>query len=344
MGKTAIAVEDMRSVEPAAYIRAVGLRPEDSYGFLPIDLHDTTSYFFLYRDRPEYEERRPALPGAESVRDFGPFEVYPTQNVSGSQDIEKLPEGMQGGLNELIASAQEAQQAWADQGVAGGPNESEADRIARIDKLKEIGAIDQAEYDNLVSEVRGGDAGPTPGGADAAPAPKGAPDIVVQRVYPGLRMRSSTKQLDDFMPDYAEALGLCPEDVYGVYPRSTRTSSTAESSSTEWDDFWIVYRDRPEYAAGREGWAKKMNKKGRWPEAEVYPGVAEPSSAAYERPKIQVEKDRWPREKMVMKKQGSDLADALREKIGKWGYEPEDSYGFCPDYDGGAIYFAWRKR
>jgi hypothetical protein len=343
MATTAVAVEDMRSVEPVGYIRAVGLRPEDSYGFLPIDLHDSTSYFFLYRDRPEYEQRRPALPGAESVRGFGPVEVYPTQNASGTMEVQDLPGGG-AGLSDVIAQAQQLQQQWGAAGVPGGPDESDADRVARIEKLKEMGAIDQAEYETLVAEARGGDAGPTPAGADAAPAAGNAPPIVVQRMYPGLRMRASTRQLDNFLPKYVKALGLCADDVYGVYPRSTRTSSTAESSNTEWDDFWIVYRDRPEYAQGRETWAKEMNKKGKWPEPESYPGVAEPGKSVYDRSKVEVKKDRWPREKLVMKKQGSDLGDALREKIGKWGYEPEDSYGFCPNYDGGAIYFAWRPR
>jgi hypothetical protein len=163
-------------------------------------------------------------------------------------------------------------------------------------------------------------------------------------MYPGMRMRSSLKQLDDFMPEYRDALQLCPEDVYGVFPRGTRTSSTGESSETNWDDFWIVYRDREEYAQGREAWAKKMNKKGKWPEPEVFPGVAEPGGAAFDGGDVEVEKDRWPREKVVMRKQGSDLGDALREKIGKWGYEPEDSFGFCPDFENARIYFAWRKR
>ena len=44
-----------------------------------------------------------------------------------------------------------------------------------------------------------------------------------------------------------------------------------------------------------------------------------------------------------MRKKGSDLADELREKIGKWSYEPEDSLCFCPDFDNGSIYFAWRR-
>jgi hypothetical protein len=339
---TAVVVEDMRSVEPAAYIRATGLRPEDSYGFLPLDLSDFTSYFFLYRDRPEYEQARTALPGAESAGGFDPTGMSSNRSLDNS--LEDLPSGMAGGLSDMIAQAQQMQQQWAGQGIAGGPDESPEARIARIDQLKESGAINAAEHKELVSQAQGGDAGPSPGGAPAAKAAKDAPEIVVHRIYPGLRMRSSTRQLDDFMPDYRDALQLCPEDVYGVYPRSTRTSSSGDSMETEWDDFWIVYRDRPEYAQGREAWANEMNKKGKWPPAETYPGVAEPGRAAFDGGEVKVEKERWPREKVVMRKKGSDLGDALREKIGKWGYEPEDSFGLCPDFDGGKIYFAWRKR
>ena len=61
-------VEDQRAVDPIAYIRALGLRPEDSYGFLPLDIHDASSFLFLYRDRPEYEQARVKLPGAESIK------------------------------------------------------------------------------------------------------------------------------------------------------------------------------------------------------------------------------------------------------------------------------------
>ena len=337
----AVAVEDMRSVDPVAYIRAVGLRPEDSYGFLPLDLHDTTPYMFLYRDRSEYGERRTALPGPQFVQRKlgGLVEVMPQTEV----EMEIPQEGPGSGLADIVAQAQEMQGAYAGQGIAGGPDEPEADRIERIAKLKEIGAIDDAEYDRLVAEARGGDAGPTPGGAEAAPAAKDAPPLVAQRLYPGLRMRASTRQLNHFLPRYREQLGLCPEDVYGVYPRRTRTTSTDDTTSTEWDDYWIVYRDRPEYEAGRAAWAKEMNKKGKWPEAEIHPGVAEAGAAPFDGAKLKVEKDRWPREKVVMRKKGSDLADELREKIGKWGYEPEDSLGFCPNFPGGSIYFAWRK-
>jgi hypothetical protein len=44
-----------------------------------------------------------------------------------------------------------------------------------------------------------------------------------------------------------------------------------------------------------------------------------------------------------MRKKGPELGAALREKIGKWGYDPEDSFGFCPDFNSNSVYFAWRK-
>jgi hypothetical protein len=46
---------------------------------------------------------------------------------------------------------------------------------------------------------------------------------------------------------------------------------------------------------------------------------------------------------MVMKEKGPELGDSLREKIAKWGYEPEESFGFCPNFANGSIYFGWRK-
>jgi hypothetical protein len=52
-------IDDIRGLDPVAYIRAVGLRPEDSYGFIPVEMGG--EFLFLYRDRPEYEEARPKL-------------------------------------------------------------------------------------------------------------------------------------------------------------------------------------------------------------------------------------------------------------------------------------------
>jgi hypothetical protein len=46
----------------------------------------------------------------------------------------------------------------------------------------------------------------------------------------------------------------------------------------------------------------------------------------------------------VVKETGPELAENIKEKISKFGYEPEDSYGFCPNFPHRSIYFGWRKR
>src|SRR3954454_6889912 len=99
-------VQDMRAVDPIAYIRATGLRPEDSYGFLPIDVNEASSFFFLYRDRPEYARARVGLPEATMVKDIvlGPVQFGVGQ---GRQvDVDVPSEGFGGGMGDLIAQAQ----------------------------------------------------------------------------------------------------------------------------------------------------------------------------------------------------------------------------------------------
>ena len=190
-----------------------------------------------------------------------------------------------------------------------------------------------------------------------AASPANAPAIVAHRLFPEPHVHNSSRQLDHFLKPYCQALGLCPEDVYGVFPRQIRSSARDGDNDMVWDDYWIVYRDRDEYAQGRQAWMESMNAKlesgimgrlakrvsGDWPEAQTFPGVAEPAEPGPRAAKVEVEKDRWPREKMVVRKRGVELGDALRKKIGGWGYRPEDSFGFCPDFDNGAIQFAWRK-
>ena len=348
-------VHDERAVDPIAYIRAVGLRPEDSIGFLPLDLHDGSSYLFLYRDRPEYAQARAQLPGAESIRSFDLGMVEFDVGTSRAPDVEVAPQGMGGGLADIVAQAQAMQAAYGG-GAAADPA---AQRLAQLEQLRASGVLDEQAYQEMTSMVQGGHAGPAPGGAPAAPAPADAPPIVADRIYPKLYTRSSSDQLDSFMPRYRDALGLCPEDVYGVFPRHTTTTSQSQggNNTNVWDDYWIVYRDRPEYEAGRAAWAGQMNEtggfaekmfssmmQGTWPDPEVVPGVASPSAAAFDGGKVAVKDERWPREKLVMRKKGADLGNALIERVGGWGYQPEDSFGFCPDFNSNSIYFAWRKR
>jgi hypothetical protein len=190
---------------------------------------------------------------------------------------------------------------------------------------------------------------PDPGSAAAAPTPpagpSGGPAIVAHRLFPEIRQHNSTRQLDHFLPSYRETVGVRSDDVYGVFPWTTRTSSSGaqQTSSTEWDDYWIVYRDRPEYASGREAYERQMDDQGRWPEAVVAPGVGEASGQGSELGEVEVEKVGWPRKALVIKLTGTGLADSIRERMSTWGYEPEDSFGFCPNFEHRNIYFAWRK-
>jgi hypothetical protein len=339
------AIDDVRSLDPVAYIRQLGLHPEDSYGFVPQKLSEGSSYLYLYRDRPEYEAKRPSLAPPVEATQFGPIEI------DGPQSVEmQVPETATGQLGDIIAQAQELQKAYgggqsAPLPAPGDPVPNvDPERLARLAKLRAAGAIDDAEYARLRAEEGVPDDVAAQFGPPA-PTTAGGAEIVAHRIYPGIRMRSSTRQLNHFLPAYLETVGLLPQDTYGVFPWQTRTSSGGEDGgdTTEWDDFFIVYRDRPEYAAGRERYATQADKKGRWPQPVIAPGVGEAPAAAANGGKLKIEKDGWPRKALVVKQTGTELADELREKISKWGYEPEDSYGFCPNFAHRSIYFGWRQ-
>ena len=336
-------VDDVRTLDPVSYIRQLGLRPEDSYGFLPMKLDDGSSLLYLYRDRPEYEERRPKLAMPVEALRYGPVRVEPPQHVE-----MQVPESQEGPLGDIVAQARQLQEAWggAPASPLGDPGDQvsapDPDQLARLAKLRESGAITVEEYQRLVQEQ----ATPhTAAASEVTGAPTGGAEIVAHRIYPGLRRRSSTRQLNRFLPIYCETVGLDPKDVYGVFPFKTRYSASgADNTDTkEWDDFWIVYRDRPSYEAGRASYATEMDGKGRWPEPVRAPGVGEAPATGFGPGKVEVEKERWPRKALVVKQTGAELADSLRQKISDWGYGPEDSYGFCPNFAHGSIYFGWRK-
>ena len=164
-------------------------------------------------------------------------------------------EGTGGKLGDIIAEAQKLQEMYGGGQSAplGAPGDRlptpDPERLARIAKLRASGAIDDAEYAKLRAEAGVPDPAPAPNPAETTMANGGAA-IIAHRIYPGMRMRSSTRQLNRFLPLYQETVGVHPEDVYGVFPWGTRASqSGTESTSTEWDDYWIAYRDRPEYEA-----------------------------------------------------------------------------------------------
>src|SRR5262245_35842303 len=344
-GMTEIAA-DLRALDPAAYAVAIGLVPDDCYGFLPVDHDEITPYLFLYRDRAAYAKARQGLGGEpRHVKNYGPVRVEPTQEIE--IDATGVSEMASGDVDEMLRIAQQ----MAEGNLAAGFGSSAAappapagpdpEKLARLEKLRASGAVTEAEYMGLAAEALG------PTGAPEPPASPGAEPggrIVSHRLYPGLHTRSSGRQLNYFLPRYRDTVGLRSDDTYGVLPRGTR--QTVETSSTEWDDYWIVYRDRPEYEAGREEWGRTMNKKGNWPEIQVFSGVGEAPGLTHDpggvAGKVKLEKD-GSRRRLVKRETGADLGDSLREKIEKWGYEPESSFGVSPNYTNRSIYFAWRK-
>jgi hypothetical protein len=310
-------------------------------------VEEGSELLYLYRDRPEYEKARPKLaPSIESTK-RGPIVVEAPQRVEMEAPADTALTG--GAIGDLIEQATQLQQAWggAQQAPAAAPGDSvkapDPDRLVRLAKLRESGAITTEEYQRMVAEETQVES--SPASEAAASAPEGAAPIVAHRIYPGIHMRSSLRQLNHFLPKYCETVGIGPEDTYGVFPWGTRTSSGGADGgdTTEWDDFWIVYRDRPEYAAARDAYASDADKKGRWPQPVISPGIEDAPASGPGPGKLNVEKDRWPRKALVMKQKGPELGDSLREKINKWGFEPEESFGFCPNFAGGSIYFAWRK-
>src|SRR5215204_4471586 len=208
--------EDVQTLDPVAYIRHVGLLPEDSYGFIPTKLGEGSELLYLYRDRPEYERARskPAMPHVEM----------------------QLPTVPGGRLGEIVEQAQEMQRMYGagqpqSLGAPGDPMPSmpDVEKLVEAAKLRSTGAIDDAEYARLRADAGAPDPGAAPAGRAEPADPASGPAIVAHRMYPGIRARSSTKQLDEFLPSYCEALELRPEDVYGVF-RGSRARARAGST------------------------------------------------------------------------------------------------------------------
>ena len=334
--------EDFRTMDPVAYIRSIGLQPEDSYGFIPMELEEGTTALFLYRDRPEYEQARPNLAAPVEPTRLGPIQIEPTQRI----EMEVEGDELGGALDQIVAQAEQMQQAWG--GVPGGQPAQGAPgdvvsgpdpaRLERLAKLRESGAISDEEYAKLVSEESTPIVTPA---EESTGAPSGGSPIVAHRLYPGIRFRASTRQLDHFLPRYLEIVGLRPEDTYGVFPCGIHYG---QGDINEWDDYRIVYRDRPVYEAARSAYAAQADKKGRWPEALISPGVGDAPGAGAAEGTLKIEKEGWPRKALVVKETGPELAENIKEKISKFGYEPEDSYGVCPNFPHRSIYYGWRKR
>ena len=84
-------------------------------------------------------------------------------------------------------------------------------------------------------------------------------DQLAQVAAPGteLARRDHVRYSDDFRLDtptaYIAALGLRPEDVYGIVPQTWGPGGADQNGIFFYS---VIYRDRPEYAAGRQRWAE----------------------------------------------------------------------------------------
>lgn len=114
---------------------------------------------------------------------------------------------------------------------AHGSPEALAAQVDSVEKLKAMGVVDDETYQQMLYGAQGGHAGPAPGGVQAAAAAQNAPPIVVHRIYPRLYKRSMGDQLDFFMPRYRDVLGLCSEDVYGVFRATSRPSPAGKRAT-----------------------------------------------------------------------------------------------------------------
>ena len=260
---------DLRSMDPVSYITAIGLQPEDSYGFLPVEQSDGSALVYIYRDRPDYAEVRDGLPLPQRSR-------------------------LLGGMVEV-------------------------DRPGHVEI--DLGGFAPADASAAVADALA------------------VATIASHRIYPGLRTRSSGKQLNHFLPRYAMNVGIHAEDVFGVFPRGIHHSGG--SSAREWQSMWLVYRDRPEYAHGRERWAAEMAKRGDWPEAELSHASDAPPRPASDPASVEVRRVGWPKRKLFARETGENLGPRLIEEIEKLGYGPEHALGLCPDYGQRKLYFAW---
>ena len=311
-------VSDARAVDPIAYIRAVGLVPEDCYGFVPLDVHDAASFQFVYRERFEYSQARAPLAAPSRVGQVDLGMVGFGWGEGRKPDVEVPSTAPSAAMDSLLSQVQALQQSF--EGLPGAPDMSAAAEQRRLEGMRATGAIDDEAFAEMRGLMAGGHAGPEPGGVPAAAAPPDAPALVVHRLFPPIGRYSTSDRLDDYLPAYRDALALCPEDVYGVWPRRTRNAGVGNESMEIWDDYWILYRDRPHYEQGRVAWAERMG--GAWPPPEVVPGVAPPGTLA---PAL-----------------GSLRFDRTGDVPETWPCPPEDAFGLSPGVNGRGLTFAWR--
>ena len=180
---------------------------------------------------------------------------------------------------------------------------------------------------------------------------------------------SRRSQLNTYVGPYRDALGLCPEDVYGVFPRETRRSSSSEDKLPGVGRLLDRLSRSPRVRAGSRGvgrrrctprdakplggHAGKQAHRASSP-ARSATGRRRSSSRAWAGPgaarcerraRRGAEGPLAAREGGSCASRGPELGDALRAKIGDWGLRrPRTPSASARTTATAAIYFAWLQR
>ena len=163
---------------------------------------------------------------------------------------------------------------------------------------------------------------PRPGGGQAG----GASIFVHGLQWPGTWRLDGWRPAQSAFATYASDLGLRPEDVYGWFPERWDD----QGDTTSWSGWYLAYRDRPEYAAGRERFALREGPYALG-DSGSFPGAPDAPAAPSRAGEIRVDESRWPRRRMVLKLKGERMVEYLAEHLAASGLRPEDSFGIGPN-------------
>jgi hypothetical protein len=135
------------------------------------------------------------------------------------------------------------------------------------------GFVPAAQEEGPVPWVMAYRDGPVTAAARRAPgtAPPSA-TMAIDRLYPKLRPHGWSPPVDHFLGLYREVVGLRAADTWGLLPLGVIRSMEHHEL---WQAWYLVYRERPEYAQRRRAYAEEMGEPDEWPDAQVIPGAGD---------------------------------------------------------------------
>lgn len=196
----------------AGYVRAIGLRPEDSYGVLPAG----DGLVFVYRDRPEYEAARAGAlpaPDAEAIMDMFGLDARGQRSGAATLFVHRVRWPASPALFEeyraSVGVRPEDMYGFFPNSASDGGG---ACCLAYRDRPEYAAARDGLGWEALPS-LSFPDMPDAPGASDAAPG------RVSLDVSPWPRGR-----LDGYLTEMVSSMGLAPEDCYGLGANAASTT------------------------------------------------------------------------------------------------------------------------